>query len=67
VDPDDPDSEREVTGRAAHQAPETDGSVRLSGDPAALDMLRIGQVVAATVVDTEGADLVATLDAGPST
>jgi tRNA A37 methylthiotransferase MiaB len=47
--------ESEVTGRAAHQGPEVDGSVRLLGArrPA------VGELVHATVVDSEGADLVA--------
>ena len=45
----------EVTGRAAHQGPEVDGAVRL------LDAgrYRVGQLVDAVVVDSEGADLVA--------
>ena len=46
----------EVTGRAAHQAPETDGAVTLTG---ATDGLRRGQLVSAVVVDSEGADLIA--------
>jgi hypothetical protein len=45
----------EVTGRAAHQGPEVDGSVRLLGP----GRLRIGQLVDAIVVGSEGADLVA--------
>ena len=43
-------------GRAGHQAPETDGSVSLTGGPAAL---RAGQFVQAKVVDSVGADLIA--------
>jgi ribosomal protein S12 methylthiotransferase len=54
--------ELEIIGRAAHQAPETDGSVRVIGDPAALALLRIGDVVSAVVVDTDGADLIAALE-----
>ncbi len=45
----------EVAGRAAHQGPEVDGSVRLLGP----DRYRIGQLVDAVVVDSEGVDLVA--------
>jgi ribosomal protein S12 methylthiotransferase len=45
----------DVTGRAAHQGPEVDGSVRLLGS----GQCRIGQLVDAVVVDSEGADLVA--------
>ncbi|MCW2522331.1 MAG: ribosomal protein methylthiotransferase, partial [Frankiales bacterium] len=51
----------EVTGRAAHQAPETDGSVTLIGDIAGL---RRGQLVTALVVDNEGADLIAEVRSG---
>ena len=46
----------ETTGRAGHQAPETDGSVSLTGAPTAL---RAGQFVQAKVVDSVGADLIA--------
>ena len=45
-----------VEGRAAHQGPEVDGSVRLTGDPAEF---RVGELVEAVVVDSEGVDLVA--------
>jgi ribosomal protein S12 methylthiotransferase RimO len=44
----------EVSGRAAHQGPEVDGSVRLLGD-----RYRIGQLVDGVVVESEGVDLVA--------
>jgi ribosomal protein S12 methylthiotransferase len=44
-------------GRAAHQAPETDGSTRLVAVDAA--DLRVGRLVAAEVVAAEGVDLVA--------
>lgn len=46
----------EVIGRAAHQGPDVDGVTLLSGwsEPPS-----IGELVAATVVDTEGIDLVA--------
>ena len=46
----------ELTGRAAHQAPETDGSVRLAGD---LTGLRPGLLVRAMVTGNDGADLIA--------
>jgi MiaB/RimO family radical SAM methylthiotransferase len=51
----------EITGRAAHQAPETDGSVTLIGD---LATLRRGHLLAAVVVDNDGADLIAEVVAG---
>jgi len=51
----------ELTGRAAHQAPETDGSVRLTG---ALAGLRPGVLVRAVVTGTDGADLIADVVAG---
>jgi ribosomal protein S12 methylthiotransferase len=51
----------EVVGRAAHQAPETDGSVTLTGD---VTGLRRGQLVTALVVDNEGADLIAEVRSG---
>jgi ribosomal protein S12 methylthiotransferase RimO len=47
--------EPEVTGRAAHQAPEVDGSVRLLGGR----RYQVGEFVNAVVVESEGADLVA--------
>jgi len=47
----------EVEGRAAQQGPETDGSVRLVGPAAA--GLRVGALVSALVVDSDGVDLVA--------
>jgi len=46
-----------VEGRAAHQAPEVDGSTTLTG-PAA-GRLRPGDLVAATVTGTDGVDLLA--------
>jgi ribosomal protein S12 methylthiotransferase len=49
-------SDDELSGRAAHQAPETDGAVKLIGD---VTGLRPGSLVAAVVVDNEGADLIA--------
>jgi ribosomal protein S12 methylthiotransferase len=49
-----------VEGRAAHQAPEVDGSTTLVGNVAAL---RPGDLVSAVVTGTEGVDLIATVDA----
>ena len=46
-----------VEGRAAHQAPEVDGSTTLAGDD--LDVLRPGDLVRAKVLSAEGVDLVA--------
>ncbi|MCW2811242.1 MAG: MiaB-like tRNA modifying enzyme YliG, partial [Friedmanniella sp.] len=51
----DEDFEDTVFGRAAHQGPEVDGSVQVNG---VLDA-RIGDLVTAVVIDSEGADLVA--------
>jgi len=48
------DGEPEVVGRAAHQGPDVDGVTTLLGSGA-----RVGDVVRARVVATEGADLVA--------
>jgi ribosomal protein S12 methylthiotransferase len=45
----------EVTGRAAHQGPEVDGAVRLPD----AGPYRVGQLMDAVVVESEGADLVA--------
>ena len=47
-----------MTGRAAHQAPETDGAVTLTGELAGLSS---GQFVRAVVTGSDGADLVADL------
>jgi len=47
-----------VEGRAAHQGPEVDGSVRLTGD---LASIKAGDLVDALVTDSEGVDLVAEL------
>ncbi|MFJ9175805.1 30S ribosomal protein S12 methylthiotransferase RimO [Streptomyces sp. NPDC102360] len=49
------DEEDGVVGRGAHQAPETDGQVRLTSGAG----LTIGRMVEAKVVGTEGVDLVA--------
>ncbi|MEO6887109.1 MAG: MiaB/RimO family radical SAM methylthiotransferase, partial [Jatrophihabitantaceae bacterium] len=51
----------EPVGRAAHQGPDVDGSVRLLGD----EGLAIGQLVPAFVVDSEGVDLVAEVSGAP--
>jgi MiaB/RimO family radical SAM methylthiotransferase len=47
---------RQVEGRAAHQAPEVDGSTTLVG---AVAGLRVGDLVTAVVTGTEGVDLIA--------
>ncbi|WP_078618238.1 MULTISPECIES: 30S ribosomal protein S12 methylthiotransferase RimO [unclassified Streptomyces] len=49
------DEEEGVYGRAAHQAPETDGQVRLTSGAG----VRVGRMVEAKVVGAEGVDLVA--------
>jgi ribosomal protein S12 methylthiotransferase len=49
--------EAEVEGRAAQQGPETDGSVLLQCPPE-VD-IRVGSLVSAVVVDSDGVDLVA--------
>ncbi|MFJ4006694.1 30S ribosomal protein S12 methylthiotransferase RimO [Streptomyces sp. NPDC090023] len=49
------DGEDGVYGRAAHQAPETDGQVLLTSG----EGLAVGRIVEAKVVGTEGVDLVA--------
>jgi ribosomal protein S12 methylthiotransferase len=46
-----------VEGRAAHQAPEVDGSTTLSGGD--LSVLRPGDLVRAKVMRTVGVDLIA--------
>ncbi|WP_111604453.1 30S ribosomal protein S12 methylthiotransferase RimO [Streptomyces sp. Amel2xB2] len=48
-----------LVGRAAHQAPETDGQVLLRGGHAPVRGPVIGRMVEAKVVATEGVDLVA--------
>jgi ribosomal protein S12 methylthiotransferase len=59
------EADAELTGRAQHQGPDSDGSVRLiNEDTANSERLRtsalgVGDLVAARVVATEGADLVA--------
>jgi len=46
-----------VEGRADHQGPEVDGSTLLSG----ADNARVGEIVTATVIGTDGVDLIATV------
>lgn len=53
------DDEDGVIGRAAHQAPETDGQVVLTTAGGASPDLAPGRMVVAKVVGTEGVDLVA--------
>ncbi|MFD9050087.1 30S ribosomal protein S12 methylthiotransferase RimO [Streptomyces zaomyceticus] len=53
------DEEDGVIGRAAHQAPETDGQVVLTTAGGASPDLTPGRMVVAKVVGTEGVDLVA--------
>lgn len=53
------DGEDGVLGRALHQAPETDGQVRLLGDWAEGSEPQPGQLVLAKAVASEGVDLVA--------
>jgi MiaB/RimO family radical SAM methylthiotransferase len=50
------ESDEEPGGRAAHQGPEVDGSVRLDR------AVPVGRFVPAVVVDSDGADLVARID-----
>lgn len=52
------DDEDGAIGRAAHQAPETDGQIRFTGATGG-DALQVGRMVVAKVVGTEGVDLVA--------
>ena len=53
---DDSDGELEIVGRAAHQGPDVDGMTTLMG---AIEGLRRGDFVRATVMASEGVDLVA--------
>ncbi|HEX8508008.1 MAG TPA: 30S ribosomal protein S12 methylthiotransferase RimO [Propionibacteriaceae bacterium] len=53
-------ADSEVIGRAAHQGPEVDGSTRLVLSGGAVpSRVEVGELVAAVVTATEGADLVA--------
>ncbi|MGH3309455.1 MAG: 30S ribosomal protein S12 methylthiotransferase RimO [Streptomyces sp.] len=53
------DGETRAAGRGAHQAPETDGQVLLTGGAVPGRELVVGRMVEAKVVATEGVDLVA--------
>ncbi|MBB4985359.1 MULTISPECIES: 30S ribosomal protein S12 methylthiotransferase RimO [Streptomyces] len=53
------DEEDGWIGRAAHQAPETDGQVVLTTSDGTSPDLTVGRMVSAKVVGTEGVDLVA--------
>ena len=48
----------ELTGRAAHQGPDVDGATILKLRPGA-PVPAVGEIIAATVLDTEGIDLIA--------
>ncbi len=50
----------EIVGRAAHQGPDVDGVTRLTLAPG-VPTPRVGDVVAATVLDSDGIDLIAGL------
>lgn len=49
------DEAGEAEGRAAHQGPDVDGTTRLVG----VTEERVGQIVTAVVIDTDGVDLIA--------
>ena len=55
-DDEDNDGNGSVIGRAEHQAPETDGITSLTGN---LDGVRVGDLLTAKVVASEGVDLIA--------
>ncbi|MCW2808222.1 MAG: rimO [Marmoricola sp.] len=57
----DEDGERLAEGRAAHQGPEADGSTTLR---AVADDVRVGDMIAARVVASDGVDLVAEVEEG---
>ena len=57
----DTDEGRVVEGRSAHQAPEVDGATALVDGAAPIQSLRRGDLVTATVVGSDGVDLVAAL------
>ena len=65
-DADDTDAseERSGEGRAAHQGPEVDGSTTVTGLP---DGIRVGDLVSAKVVGSDGVDLIAEFAALVST
>ena len=51
----------EIVGRAAHQGPDVDGMTTLVGDETVLANIRRGDLVRATVIASEGVDLIAEL------
>jgi len=53
------DEAGEAEGRAAHQGPDVDGTTRLVG----VTDERVGQIVTAVVIDTDGVDLIAEVSA----
>ncbi|MFC1419910.1 30S ribosomal protein S12 methylthiotransferase RimO [Streptacidiphilus cavernicola] len=57
----DEDEDGSVIGRAEHQAPETDGITSLTGS---LDGVKVGDLVEAKVVASEGVDLIAEVIGG---
>jgi MiaB/RimO family radical SAM methylthiotransferase len=57
----DPGGRPGAEGRGEHQAPEVDGSCRLVGP--GVEQLAVGDLVRASVVGSEGVDLIATLHA----
>jgi ribosomal protein S12 methylthiotransferase len=52
-----------VEGRSAHQAPEVDGSTMLVDGDVEVSSLRVGDIVGAVVVGSDGVDLVASVTA----
>ena len=52
-------SDGEIWGRSAHQGPEVDGMTSLEGD---VEGVRPGDLVTATVIASEGVDLVASVN-----
>lgn len=52
------DDEDGWIGRAEHQAPEVDGEVMIPADTDGAEQLRVGAIVGARVVASEGADLI---------
>ena len=58
---DDGDGEARAEGRAAHQAPEVDGSCTVKLAPGGFARLAVGDLVRAKVVATEGVDLITEL------
>ncbi|OIV36870.1 ribosomal protein S12 methylthiotransferase RimO [Mangrovactinospora gilvigrisea] len=59
IEPAEDGEEGRIEGRAAHQAPETDGAVLLTGPAEVLAGLAVGDLVDAVVTGTEGVDLIA--------